>query len=139
VKPERRSSPLAEIDKFTSVLFPYGATVIHYEREMEFDALIRAKLLVAPAQWQGFLGARGSSPARSRKSGATFCSNVDWWKPGDTRQLPTAQVRLPGAGVIDVDRSDPQRMPVFLVWHRTCGCLQICLTAVSLPQAAINL
>ncbi len=122
LKPEQPSSPLAEIQKFTGTLFPYGATVIRYERQMESDALIRAKLFVTPAQWQGFLGcARLEPDAFEEEKRYLLGSNTDWWNPRDSRQLPTAQARLPGARVLNVgvDRSDPERILVFFVWHRT--------------------
>src|SRR5262245_48488196 len=60
--PKPPSTPLAEIQTFTGVLFPYGATVIRYDRDMRSDALIRAKLVVTLAQWQGFLGCAQLTP-----------------------------------------------------------------------------
>jgi hypothetical protein len=120
--PERPSTPLSEIEKHTGVLFPYGATVLRYDIDLRSDALIRAKLVVTHAQWQGLLGCAKLSPDAFEEAQRYLLGpNDGWWDPKEPRQLPTAQQRLPGVKVLNigVDRSDPERILVFLMWHAT--------------------
>ena len=122
VGPERPSTPLAEIEKFTGVLFPYGAIVIRHDIDRRSDALVRAKLLVTHAQWQGLLGCARLSPDDFEESRRYLLGTNDgWWNPRDPLLLPTAQQSLPGAKVLNlgIDRSDPEKILVFLMWHAT--------------------
>jgi hypothetical protein len=120
--PERPSTPLSEIEKHTGVMFPYGATVIRHDIDLRSDALIRAKLVVTHAQWQGLLGCARLSPS-DFEEGRRYLLGINdgWWNPRDPRQLPTAQQSLPGAKYLNVgiDRSDPERILVYFMWHAT--------------------
>ncbi len=116
------SAQLQEIASFTGLRFPDGITLIRYEREMESDALIRAKFIFTPSQWHSFLNQLPFEPnAFDNEQRYLLGANFDWWNPQDASQLPTAQAHLPDAQVLDVgvDHSDPQHLVVFLVWHRT--------------------
>ena len=122
LNPQTNSAALKEIEEFTGVQFPEGATVIRYGREMEFDALVRAKLVLTPSQWQSFLGHLLLDPSAFEEDQRYLLgSNFDWWNPQDAKQLPTVQARLPDAKVLNVgvDQSDPQHLLVFFVWHET--------------------
>lgn len=117
-----KSAQLQEIESFTGLEFPEGITLLRYEREMESDALIRAKFNFSPSQWASFLKRLPLDPDTFDDDQRYLLgANHGWWNPQDAEHLPTAQANLPGAQVLDigVDRSDPQRLVVFLVWHRT--------------------
>jgi hypothetical protein len=117
-----QSAQLQEIESFTGLRFPKGVTLIHYEREMESDALIRAKFVFTPSQWQSFLSQSPLDPDTFEDEQRYLLgSNFAWWDPQGPEQLPTAQAHLPDARVLNVgvDRSDPQRFVVFFIWHRT--------------------
>ena len=45
----------------------------------------------------------------------------DWWDPERPESPPTAQAALPNAEFLNVgvDRSDPARFVLYLMWHQT--------------------
>ncbi len=116
------AAQLLEIESFTGLKFPQDTTLIYYEREMESDALIRAKLSFTPSQWETFSKQLPIDPDTfDDEQRYLLGANYKEWNPQDTKQLPTSQVLLPDAQVLDVgvDRTDLEHFVVFLVWHRT--------------------
>jgi hypothetical protein len=129
VKPARPATPasssanaLGEVERLTGLRFPEGVVLVRYERASDSDALVRARLTMTPTQWAAFLAALSvAANAFEEEKRYLLGTNEGWWTPKGPAQLPTAQVRRPDAKVLDlgVDRSDPQRLQVYLVWHAT--------------------
>jgi hypothetical protein len=117
-----QSDQLLEIESYTGLKFPQDSKLIYYEREMESDALIRAKFSFTPSQWQTFSKQLPMDPDTFEDEQRYLLgANSSNWNPQDTKQLPTSQALLPDGQVLDVgvDRTNPERFVVFLVWHRT--------------------
>ena len=116
------ANALTEIEDLTKVRFPAGATLIHHDRARDSDALVRAKLRMTVEQWSSFQAAlQLHVDAFSEDKRYLLGINDGWWNPAEVAMLPTAQIQLPDAKVLNlgVDRSDPQQLLVYLVWHAT--------------------
>jgi hypothetical protein len=115
-------SALQQIEQTTGIRFPEGAALLQLARASDSDLLIRAKLAMTPAQWTAFL-ATLTLPADAFEEEKRYLlgTNDGWWNPKDPTSLPTAQLTLPDAKVLNVgvDRTDPQRLQVYFVWHGT--------------------
>jgi len=113
---------LQQIEQFTRVSFPEGATVVQQARTSDSDAILRAKLLMTPAQWTAFVGAL-ALPADAFEEEKRYLLGINdgWWNPKDPTRLPTAQLALPDGKILNVgiDRTDEQRLQVYFIWHGT--------------------
>ena len=112
---------LQDLEQAIGITFPEGTRLVRYERVTGSDALVRAKLVFTPSQWAEFIRGRFDASTFEEEQRYLLGTNVDWWNPRDPKHLPTAQIRLPEAKVLDVgvDRSNPKEFLVFLVWHGT--------------------
>lgn len=86
------------------------------------DDAVFLKIEFVKEQWDPFLAA---SPMRdeefSEERRYLLGPDEGWWDPGRPQALPTAQVYLPRGEVLNmgVDRSDPAKIVVYLMWHQT--------------------
>jgi hypothetical protein len=113
---------LGQIEAATGIRLPPGTTVIQHARASDSDALVRARLAMSPEQLSAFLGALSlTNDAFEEDKRYLLGTNDGWWNPKDPAVLPTAQLPLSGAKVLNVgvDRADPQRPQVYFLWHGT--------------------
>lgn len=119
---EEKKVLLKKLEELIGIQFPKGTTLIRYERQTESDALIRAKLTFTSSQWESFVSTSPLNPdIFEEEQRYLLGTNIEWWNPQDSKKLPTAQVWLPNAKVLNVgvDKSNSKEFLVFLVWHGT--------------------
>lgn len=110
------------IEAVTGLKLPPGTTVIQYASASDSDALLRAKLAMSPEQLGAFLGTLALATDAFQEDRRYLLGTNDGWRnPKDPAALPTAQLQLRDAKVLNVgvDRTDPQRPLIFLLWHAT--------------------
>ncbi|MEE4379496.1 MAG: hypothetical protein V2J55_18575 [Candidatus Competibacteraceae bacterium] len=119
---EQNTALLNKLATSIGISFPAGTKLIRYDSDFGSDGLIRAKLVFTPAQWTRFVDESPLDPETFEEEQRYLLgTNVEWWNPEDPAELPTAQASLPDAKVLNVgiDRSDPNLITAFLVWHGT--------------------
>jgi hypothetical protein len=113
---------LRRMEAVIGIQLPPGTTVIQHAGASDSDALLRAKLAMGPEQFSTFLSTLSlTTDAFEDDKRYLLGTNDGWWNPEDPAALLTAQLQLRDAEVLNigVDRTDPQRPLVFLLWHGT--------------------
>lgn len=120
--PEAKGMTLDELSDKLGLTFPQGTELLAVSSESGIDDALFAKLSMAPESWSAFLSEVPLTEADfSEDKRYLLGPNDGSWAPEQPSSLPTAQAGLANNEFLNVgvDRSDPARLIVYLMWHQT--------------------
>ena len=113
---------LKALSEKVGLVFPAGTELLGVRGESGMDEALFAKVAIGAADWAAFL-TRSPFEEADFDEGKRYLLEPDngWWDPESVPSLPTAQAPLPESRYLNVgvDRRDPARFVVYLMWHET--------------------
>ena len=111
---------LPDLAKQIGVELPRDSELIGSDQETGIDRAVQAKVAIPPGALATFLKRLNLSEENfSEDNRYLLGKNKGWWNPSGTFPLPTAQVSMPSVRYLNIglDRRDPSRVVLFLLWH----------------------
>ncbi|MCP5119956.1 MAG: hypothetical protein GY953_54860 [bacterium] len=113
---------LDELSGKLGLRFPVDTELLAVTAESGMDDALFVKVAFGVDGWDFFLSHAALSEADfSEDRRYLLGPDDDWWNPEQPASLPTAQAQLPNGEFLNVgvDRSDPARLILYLMWHQT--------------------
>ena len=113
---------LKQIGARIGLSFPPSSRLQFTNDERGLDDAVRVKVTMTASDYEGFIASSPLSGAPLALEKRFFLGkNQGAWDPEAPKELPTGQVRLPNASVLNlgVDRSGGGQVVVFVFWHET--------------------
>jgi hypothetical protein len=120
--PEVTAARLAAIAQRIGLTFPPSARLLSTSSSRGLDDSISLKVEMSASDYDGFIAASPlAGEAFVAEKRFLLGKNSGDWDPESPGQLPTAQVRLPNANVINLgcDRSRSDVTVAYIFWHET--------------------
>lgn len=113
---------LAALSAKMWINFPSGTRFLGVRETVGLDDAIFLKIEFDKEQWDHFIATSLLQDEEfSDERRYLLGPNEGWWDPERPQALPTAQAYLPQSKVLNmgVDRSDPTKIVIYLMWHGT--------------------
>lgn len=116
------SDALQKLSRDLDLPLPTTAHLVGIEREEGADDMVRAKLLMTPAEWAAFAPKSPVKPEQMRAARPNILGpDEGFWDPNRARGLRLGQVERPGSRYLNIgyDDSKAGEVAVYIFEHGT--------------------